>query len=77
MTQLPLTFPELVEVMHACGPIHPEECTPARLRAIMVKQLTLTDPRLASRVQQFDADQMEALSTYIMTGLSLVAVPAA
>jgi hypothetical protein len=75
MSQLPISFPDLVEIIRACGPIRPEECTPKRLRAKMVNHLSLVEPRLAARVRQFDSDQMQAVCTYVLNGLELAAVP--
>jgi hypothetical protein len=76
MTQLPITFPDLVEILRACGPVLPEDCTPKRLRPIAVNQLTISEPRLAARVRQFDSDQLQALCDYVQAGLKLAAVPA-
>ena len=76
MTSLPISFPDLVEIMRACGPIRAEDCTPKQLRAQMVNQLTSSEPRLAARVRQFDADQMQTVCEYVMQGLALAAVPA-
>jgi hypothetical protein len=76
MTQLPISFPDLVDIMRACGPVRPEDCTSKRLRNILINQLTLSEPRLATRVRQFDTDQMRAVCDYVRKGLELVAVPA-
>jgi hypothetical protein len=76
MTQLPVTFPELIEIIRACGPISKTDCIPKRLRQMMVAQLSTSESRLAARVRQFDTDQMEAVCAYIMQGLNLVAIPA-
>lgn len=76
MTQLPISFPDLIEIIRACGPIQPGDCRAQHLRSLMVDQLSLTEPRLAARVRQFDADQMQTVCDYINMGLGLVAVPA-
>jgi hypothetical protein len=76
MTQLPITFPDLVEIMRACGRVRPEDCTPKRLRVMAVNQLTFTEPRLAARVRQFDSEQLRALCDYVLKGLDVAAVPA-
>lgn len=75
MSKLPISFVDFVEIIRACGPINTEDCLPNRLRPIMVSQLTLSEPRLAARVRQFDAEQMQAVCAYIWEGMKLVAVP--
>jgi hypothetical protein len=40
-----------------------------------MNQLAITEPRLATRVRQFDAEQMQAVCAYILQGMQLVAVP--
>ena len=76
MTQLPVSFPELVELMRACGPIRVADCTPQQLRPHLIAQLSLTEPPLANRVRQFRPDQMEAVCQYILLGLKLAGRPA-
>jgi hypothetical protein len=43
----------------------------------MVARLTMTEPKLARRVQRFTDEQMGATTDYILLGLKLAAVPAA
>jgi hypothetical protein len=76
MTQLPVSFPELVELLRACGPITESKCTPKEVRALTIAQLNTTEPRLANRVRQFRPDQMETLCEYIRLGLKLAGRPA-
>jgi hypothetical protein len=76
MTQLPISFPDLVELLRASGPVSPTDCTPKYLRTLIVTQLAITEPRLATRVRQFNDDQMRAVTDYILLGLKLAAVPA-
>jgi hypothetical protein len=76
MTQLPISFPDLVEILRSCGPILAADCTPKNVRAIAVAQLTVAEPRLAHRVRQFTDDQMRAVADYMLVGLRLAAVPA-
>jgi hypothetical protein len=76
MVQLPISFPDLVEIMRACGAVRAEDCTPTKLRATMTAQLTSSEPSLADRVCQFDADQMQVVCEYILAGLMLTVVPA-
>jgi hypothetical protein len=77
MTQLPISFPELVEAMRACGPIGAGDCTPKHLRSLMVAQLTATEPAIANRIWRFTDDQLRAMCDYILAGVRLAAVPAA
>jgi hypothetical protein len=76
MISLPISFVDLIEIIRACGPIRAEDCTPKQLRALMLNQLNTSEPRLAARVQQFDADQMQTVCEYVMQGLALSAIPA-
>ena len=76
MVQLPISFPDLIEIIRACGPIRADDCTPKNLRAVMIAQLSGSEPRLAARVRQFDADQMQAVCEYVLAGIMLTAVPA-
>lgn len=76
MTQLPITFQDLVDILRACGPVRLQDCSSKRLRNILINQLTLSEPRLATRVRQFDTDQMRAVCDYVRKGLELAAVPA-
>ena len=76
MSQLPNSFPELVELMRACGRVGATDCTPKHLRAVMLAQLTATEPALANRVRRFTDDQMRTLTDYMLVGLKLAAVPA-
>jgi hypothetical protein len=76
MSQLPISFPELVELMLACGPVSPTDCTPKHLRAVMLAQLTATEPALANRARRFTDEQMRTLTDYMLVGLKLAAVPA-
>jgi hypothetical protein len=71
MTQLPVSFSELVELLKACGPIHAADCTLQEVRALLVAQLGITDPALEKRVRTFRPDQMDALCEYILSGLKL------
>ena len=76
MVQLPISFPDLLQIMRACGPIRRADCIPQHVRATMIAQLDGSEPRLAARVRQFRPDQMEAVCEYILIGLKLAAVPA-
>jgi hypothetical protein len=76
MTQLPVSFPELVELLRSCGPVQAADCTPKDLRALMVAQLGVSEPALANRVRQLRADQMEAVTEYVLLGLKLAGRPA-
>jgi hypothetical protein len=76
MSQLPITFPDLIEIIRACGRVCPQDCTPKRFRVMAVNQLTVSEPRLAARVRQFDSEQLRALCDYVLKGLNLAAVPA-
>jgi hypothetical protein len=76
MTQLPVSFPELAELLRACGPIQQADCSPRELRALMVGQLNSTEPALANRVRQFRPDQMDVLAEYVLLGVKLAARPA-
>ncbi|HJZ92358.1 MAG TPA: hypothetical protein VKE40_15890 [Gemmataceae bacterium] len=77
MTQLPITLPDLVEIIHACGPVCAEDCQAERLQSILIAQLTMSEPRLATRVRRSDQEQVETLSNYVLAGLELAAIPAA
>jgi hypothetical protein len=77
MTQLPITFPELVEAMRACGPVVATDCTPRHLRSVIVTQLTVTEPALANRIRRFTDEQMRSLTDYVLAGVHMAAVPAA
>jgi hypothetical protein len=76
MVSLPISFVDLIEMVRACGPIRADDCTAKQLRALMLTQLNTSEPRLAARVRQFDADQMQAMCEYVLQGLVLAAVPA-
>jgi hypothetical protein len=76
MVSLPISFVDLIEIIRACGPIRAEDCSPKQLRVLMLNQLNTSEPRLAARVRQFDADQMQAVCEYLLQGLLLSAVPA-
>jgi hypothetical protein len=71
MTQLPVSFPELAEILRSCGPLQAADCTPRELRALIVGQLNVTEPALANRVRQFRQDHMQDLTEYIQLGLKL------
>jgi hypothetical protein len=76
MTRLPISFPDLVEILRACGPVRAADCNPKYVRATAMAQLTMSEPRLANRVRQFKDDQMQTLTDYILLGLQVAAVPA-
>jgi hypothetical protein len=76
MTQLPVSFPELVELLRALGPVQAADCNPKALRALLLAQLDTTEPALAKRVRQFRADHMEVLCEYVLLGVKLAGRPA-
>lgn len=76
MTRLPISFPDLVEIMRACGPTRAADYNPKSIRATAVAQRSTTEPRLANRVRPFKDDQMQTLTEYVLLGPQVAAVPA-
>jgi len=72
--QLLISFPNLVEMMRACGPVRDEDCAPTSLRAILMAHL---EPSLAARVGKLDAGQMQTVCEYVLAGVILTTAPAA
>jgi hypothetical protein len=68
MTQLPISFLSLFEILRACGPIRAENCNPKYVRAAAMSQRTTSEPRLPNRVRQFKDDQIHSVTDYVVLG---------
>jgi hypothetical protein len=73
---IPIYFDELADVLRACTQLRPDDCSPARLRALMADHLSKTAPALAAKVLAFDGAQLVALSAFVLQAQALVGMAA-